>query len=199
MATLSFSLHILRRIAETTSVGTLDRAIDANDICLVWLLIENCAMMNDAVFGHACRKGQTEIVRMLLDLPLAHGVHPAANNSYALRTASERGHTEIVRLLLDLPLAHGVHPAANNNYALRSACAQEHIEIVRLLLDLPLERGVNPSAALRLASFYGYKDIVQMIIDLPQERGVVVDKHDIRFARGNGHTEIVRMLKAKIP
>ena len=59
--------------------------------------------MNPAASGAlSSAGGQTEIVRMLLELPLER----AANE--ALRMASERGHTEIVSLLRDLQLERGV-------------------------------------------------------------------------------------------
>jgi hypothetical protein len=53
---------------------------------------------NEAIRG-ACQRGQTEIVRLLLDLPLKRGVNPGAYDNYALRISSEKGFTEIVRLL----------------------------------------------------------------------------------------------------
>jgi len=42
----------------------------------------------------------TEIVRLLLDLPLERGLNP--DNNDARRLACVNGYTEIVRLLLDL-------------------------------------------------------------------------------------------------
>ena len=61
----------------------------------------------------ASRNGHTEIVRLLLDLPLERG--PGAGDNYAIQRASRNGYTEIVRLLLYLPPERGVHPAAYRN------------------------------------------------------------------------------------
>jgi ankyrin repeat protein len=89
---------------------------------------DNHALIIASIHGH------TEIVRLLLDLPLERGVDPSARDNMALRCASENGRTKIVRLLLDLPLERGVNPATNDNYALRKAGYYGHTEIVRLLL-----------------------------------------------------------------
>jgi len=103
--------------------------------------------------------GHTEIVRLLIDLPLNRGVDPGARDKKAFRTACERCHTEIVRLLFDLPLNRGVNPAARDNEALRSACANGHTEIVRMLLDLPLDRGV---ATMKHLGLHASWDILTM-------------------------------------
>ena len=81
--------------------------------------INPLAFDNDA-FQLACENGHTEIVRLLVNLPLEIDV--AADNNIALRAACANCHTEIVRLLLDLPLERGVDLAANKNEALRNAC-----------------------------------------------------------------------------
>jgi len=169
-------------------------------------LLETWALQRASLRGH------TEIVRMLLELPLDRGVDPSANDNDAFIWACRNGHTKIARLLLDLPLERGVNPAANDNYPLETACTNGHTEIVRLLLDLPLNRGVNPSAcnndAIRTASInghtnlYGYTEIVRLLLELPPERGVdptAENNEALRFASRHGQTDIVRLLKAKIP
>jgi len=165
------SLNILRTIATTT----LNDAFELDNACLVWLFLENGANdfpTTDKIFQNAYTHGHTEIVRLILDLPLERGV--TARDNEALRFASQNGHTEIVRLLLDLPLERGVNPAANDNYAIRHASIRGHTEIVSMLIDLPPERGVaaNVNAALICAIQNGHTEIVSMLIDLPPERGV---------------------------
>ena len=152
--------------------------------------------------------GRTEVVRMLLDLPLERGVDPSSRNNDALRFASLRGRTEVVRMLL-AQRGRGVEPSDDNNYALRVASREGHIEVVRLLLDEPAGpggRGVEPSAdnngALRWASAYGHAEVVRMLLDEPTGpggRGVdpsADDNYALRWASSFGHTEVVRMLLA---
>jgi len=78
-------------------------------------------------------RGRTEIVRMLLDLPLERGVNPSARFNAPLNYACRNGHTEIVRMLLALPLERGVNPAAHNNAALRLASERGFADICELL------------------------------------------------------------------
>jgi len=58
-------------------------------------------MRNNAALSWACYNGHTEIVRLLLDLPLNRGVVP--NYNALLQRAYSNGRVDIVRLLLDLP------------------------------------------------------------------------------------------------
>ena len=69
---------------------------------------------------------------------------PAAEDSYAIRIASNYGQTEVVRMLLDYPRAdpntgivqmhRRADPTANDNDAIRMASRNGHIEVVKLLL-----------------------------------------------------------------
>ena len=93
------ALNLLRKIAETTSLADV-----AGDACLLRLMIADGATVNDGMFIRACTDGHTEIVRLLLDLPLERGVHPDANDNQPLQLACANGFIEIVRLLLELPL-----------------------------------------------------------------------------------------------
>jgi len=135
-------LRILRKIASSQIPIALNSAFDVVSFALL-LEADPSADYNEA-FRLASDNGHTEIVRLLLELPLDRCVNPAARDNYAIRLASDNGHTEIVRLLLELPLDRGVNPAANNNEALWHASLKGQMEIVRMLLQLPLERGVNP-------------------------------------------------------
>ena len=69
---------------------------------------------------HASRDGQTEIVKMLLDLDSSHGVDPSVNDNCVLLSAALSGHTEIVRMLLELNPSRGVNPSVNKNQAIPS-------------------------------------------------------------------------------
>jgi len=130
------SLRLLRAIAKaTTPITAVETA--AGDLAL--LAIEDGLIDVLNVFMHACRDGHTEVVRLILDLPLERGVDPTARDNEALRHASLNGNTEIVRLLLALPPDRGVNLSARDNEALRHACVRHacyhgHTEIVRMLL-----------------------------------------------------------------
>jgi len=103
--------------------------------------------------------GHTEIVRMLLDLPLTRGVNPAAENNEALQFTCSMGHTQIVRILLELPTERGVDPRVNG--LIQYAIQHGHTEIVRLLLEP--ERGVNLLVALQCAILNGRTEIQRML------------------------------------
>jgi hypothetical protein len=76
------SLDILRTIACTTAQSTLNDAVKSGDLHLVQLIIESGEVVDDDAFLRACEC--TEIVRLLLDLPLERGVHPGAGDNWAL-------------------------------------------------------------------------------------------------------------------
>ena len=107
LAPLAQSLHlkILRAIANTRTIPTLETA--AGDVGLIWLLIIETGANANTTFQLAVKHGHTDVVRMVLELPLEHGVNPAEHDNEALLNACHNGHTEIVRLLLDLPLERG--------------------------------------------------------------------------------------------
>jgi hypothetical protein len=58
---------------------TLDKA--SEDENLVWLAIENGAIVDNTTFIRACQLRQTEIVRQLLELQLERGVNPSAHDN----------------------------------------------------------------------------------------------------------------------
>jgi hypothetical protein len=107
-------VNILRAIAQTTCPISLENAIRAGNVEHVWLALElgvddalcmgacedteivrmllepergvdPAARDNYALTLAACVSGHTDIVRLLLELPLDRGVDPAARNNYALR------------------------------------------------------------------------------------------------------------------
>jgi len=145
------SLNILRTIAKTRALITLDDVLASDNVWLVWLILESGAIIDPDTFQTACAEGRTDIVRVFL--APERGVDSAVMDR-AFQLASKHGHTEIVRSLL--APEREVNPATHDNWALQNACYHGHTEIVRLFLDLPLERGVNPAAfdnlALRIAT-----------------------------------------------
>ncbi len=84
----------------------------------------NITVFNYIAFRHACYKGHTEIVKMLMNDPR----HISRYNNYCLNCASENGYTEIVRLLLPVS-----DPTNNLCESIKSARKNGHTEIVNLL------------------------------------------------------------------
>lgn len=62
----------------------------------------------------------------------ARQAHPAAEDSYVIKWASEKGHTGVVKLLLHDARAD---PSAKDNYGIKWASRNGHGDIVKLLLD----------------------------------------------------------------
>lgn len=185
----------------------LSRACGLERIEVVRLLLQQPRGVDPSAYNNAILirqgiRGNLEIVRMLLELPLSRGVDPAANDNEILKLACVWGHTEIVRLLLDLPVERGVNPTAGDSYALRKTCTNPRTEIIRMLLA----RGANPAAndneALKTACLCGIPSTVRMLLDLPPERGVDVaaGNYDaLKSAIARGHVEIVHLLLPHVP
>jgi len=51
-------LNIIRTIAQTTT--TLNDAFSTDNVCLVWLMIETGAIVDDEFFQIACNRGHTD-------------------------------------------------------------------------------------------------------------------------------------------
>lgn len=74
------SLEVLRAIAQTPAPVSLEDAVKFGDARLVQLLIINDVdNVSIDTFYIACNLGQTEIVRLILDLPLERGVTSCAS------------------------------------------------------------------------------------------------------------------------
>ena len=172
----------------------------------------------------AAKNGQTEIVKLLLQLPKEKGIDPNARDGLdmtPLHWAVENGHTQIVELLLQ----HGADPNATNT-VLHLAAYKGHTQIVKLLL----QHGADPNAtnkvfkALRLAAQEGHAQIVKLllqhgadvnatntalhqaaiggrtqIVELLLQHGADVNATNtaLRLAAQEGHTKIVELLLEK--
>lgn len=102
--------------------------------------------MNNWAIRIAAKNGHFEVVKLLLEMRMAHpesfrGIDPAANDNYAIRKAAAKGHLEVVRVLLAMKVAHPelfkeIDPAANGNYAIMGASNNGHLEVVKVLLAM---------------------------------------------------------------
>ena len=173
---------VLEHLCETGAVAcdeaTLLAAACAGFVSSVRYLVDtrgvDPAANDNNPLCYAAKNGETDVVQLLLDLPLERGVDPGASDNFALGMAAQNGHADVVRLLLELPLERGVDPAAIDNYAFRYAAKNGHMDVVQLLLDLPLERGVDPAAdnnsVFRYTAVTGQTEVVNLLLALPVGR-----------------------------
>jgi hypothetical protein len=109
-------------------------------------------------FYEAIENKNTEKVALLLK---DSNVNPAANDNWAIGSASYDGSFKIVKLLLNDPR---VDPSDYDNYAFRQSVKNTHIRIFKLLLNDPrVDPSDSNNNAIRLSfydipeSLFGYK------------------------------------------
>ena len=103
---------VLLHLCETDHVAcdafTLAVAASSGFVSTVRYLVGergvNPAAINNCAFRFAAGDGHSDVVQLLIDLPLERGVDPVADNNYAVRYAAKNGHTGVVQLLLALPI-----------------------------------------------------------------------------------------------
>ena len=111
-------------------------------------------LFRDPPLFWACKRGNTEVVRLLLE---AGAPIPDA----ALAAASSNGHADVVCLLLQ---AGASVNDAGHHAPLAMASANGHIEIVRVLL----QGGADPAqdgSALTSASLHGHTEIFKLLLE----------------------------------
>lgn len=155
----------------------LTTAIEAGKYECVEQLIQSgvdvCASdtLGTSPLGLAAFKGDTDILRLLLDDPRTRSVldKPDGNGRTPLMMAAIGGSQPCVELLIQSGADLGVIDAAGAS-ALSLAASGGNIEIARLLLDRGAEIGPRPlEAALR----YGHAEVFALL----NERGKSVDLH----------------------
>jgi hypothetical protein len=150
----------------------------------------NPAIRNNEYILSASRKGNAEIVRLLLD---DDRVNPADRNNQAIAEASEHGHVEVVRLLLKDPR---VDPSVEN-YPLTEASKHGNYEVVELLLK---DRRVDPSAynneAINEAVDWKQIDVIGLLLSHPKVSPTDPDSENnaLQLAIQNGSVGIVKLL-----
>ena len=149
----------------------------------------------------ACRDGDTERVRQLLD----EGAALDEKNEYgftALMEASYHGHTEVAQLLLGKGAAVD-EKNENGSTALMEASMNGRTKGLKLLLDMGAavdEKNENGSTALIWASIYGHTEVVQLLLD----KGAPLDEKDnwngrtaLMLASKEGRTKVMQLLLGK--
>ena len=143
-------------------------------------------------FTAVCKRGCTEIVRLLLADPRSDFFFESSVSGYGLGFAAESGHLVIVELLLRDSRAN---PGAFNNFAVRVAADCGHLEVIRALLQDPR---VNPgdvdNAALNAASSFGHLEVVRLLLSDPRVDPGSQESFSLALAARYGHLEVVRLL-----
>ncbi|KAJ3357303.1 hypothetical protein HDU91_005427 [Kappamyces sp. JEL0680] len=150
-------------------------------------------------FHRACRRGDVELVRLLLEHPLVW----TDNNGYApedlddidinftFSICAEEGLLEIVKILMATGKAD---PSDDANYAIRLASENGHSEIVDVLLT---DRRVDPSVmdnhAIYYAALEGHRQTVEIL--MKDSRVNPADSQNRTFARACQRVENLDILK----
>jgi hypothetical protein len=147
-----------------------------------------------SIFMSACKKGDVEIVHMLLEY--TDFVPPAT----MISVASENGHVTIVERLLQKPIMC-MDPSDDDNFAIRIASENGHVAVVDRLLQEPT-RFVNPSDfdnyAIRFASENGHIEVVERLLQDSRVDPFAVGNYAILWACRNGHIAVVDRLLQEI-
>ncbi|KAG6775341.1 hypothetical protein NC652_013188 [Populus alba x Populus x berolinensis] len=91
-------------------------------------------------FHVAAKRGDLEILRVLMEVHPELSMTVDLTNTTALHTAATQGHIEIVNFLLDSGSSLATIAKSNGKTALHSAARNGHLEVVRALLTI--ERGI---------------------------------------------------------
>ncbi|VDI42961.1 serine/threonine-protein phosphatase 6 regulatory ankyrin repeat subunit A [Mytilus galloprovincialis] len=159
----------------------------------------------------ACKKGQTEVVKLLLDVGMKIN-DTSIHGSSPLILACKGGHYDTVKFLLDLnnqtldSRVDTYKRDINGWSALHAACYKGHTEVVKLLIDVCMnldETSYTGSTPLFLACQRGNFETVKYLLDLNGKN--INSRVDTRKKRVNGlsalhtacingHLDIVKLL-----
>lgn len=165
----------------------------------------NEADKNRGVFSllQACKNGNTEAVRLLLDKGADINEVDPVKGYFPLLLASQNGHTEVVRLLLDKKANVNEINKKSGTFPLLQASHNGHAEVVKLLLDKGADLNVVDKTGdflLLLASRQGHLEIVKLLLEKEADLNAVdpvKGTFPLFLASQNGHTEVVRLLLGK--
>ena len=157
------------------------------------------------VVAYASAQGQTEILKMLLEVGVDGGGSSTrwtvcVEDSY-LRAACRNGHLEVVKVLLNAPNKTTHNMSLDiNGCVLHEACENGHLEVVKYLLNV---RGIDINdehgggTSLRFACLNGHLQVVKVLLNA---KDINVNKTSTRggtplgCAVLNGHLEVVKAL-----
>ena len=195
-----------QRIAPTGYDG-LRKAVANSDVATVLACIEAGMRLDkyddtgETLLINAARKGDTAIVKLLIENGAEIDQIHKQHGSTALMFAAQNGHTKTVQALIDLGANINRGSTVNYYTALMFAADGGHTETVQALIDrgANINQGTtnNGTTALMTAADKGHTETIQALID----RGANINQGTTNngttaliFAAHNGHTETVQAL-----
>ena len=173
-------------------------------------LQEQLQLPNEELFL-ACKGGDVETVRKLLDMPLLYNLNIYINvqtkilGETPLYIACMNGHVEVVKLLLSKEGIYINKPTKIGETPLYIACMKGYVEVVKLLLDRDdIDVNQSPSIGetpLYIACTVGHTAVVKLLLDrddidvnTSRQNGMT----PLKIATKNKHTEIAKLLSKSL-
>ena len=193
---IHYTFDMLIRVIRLDNKTELKRVLDEK--------LYDPTVNNNEPLKFACRIGQTDIVKLLLEYTDEFGnnpVNPGVSQNDPLRSACRNGHTSTVKLLLE---DDRVNPTDKNNEPIRLASRYGNLEIIKLLLLYEKIRNsilikVDPSAVrnqcIQWAARQGFISIVELLIDHPDVNYKDRDNRAYEWAKKFERTEIVELFE----
>ena len=157
---------------------------------MVHLVLNRGVIPDNETFINACRNGELELARFLLD---RYPIDPAADDNQAfLEACDNRGAVDVVRFLLTV---RGIDPTARNDSALLLAVVTGNIGLIHLLLqDGRIDPTKYDNFILDKACFSGNIEVVRALLD--DDRFLHTDISEaLRIATYENHLDVIRLLK----
>tara|TARA_B110001450_G_scaffold55941_1_gene52558 strand:+ start:645 stop:1562 length:918 start_codon:yes stop_codon:yes gene_type:complete len=172
-------------------------------------LQEQLQLPNEELFL-ACKGGDVDTVRILLDMSLLYNLNIYINvqtklGETPLYIACMNGHVEVVKLLLSKEGIYINKPTELGETPLYIACMNGHVEVVKLLLDnKDIDVNQSPSIGetpLYIASSVGHTAVVKLLLDrddIDVNKSMQNGMTPLKIATKNKHTEIAKLLSKSL-
>ncbi|CAK7354688.1 unnamed protein product [Dovyalis caffra] len=152
-------------------------------------------------FHVAAKRGDLEILRVLMEAHPELSMTVDLSNTTALHTAATQGHIEIVDFLLDSGSSLATIARSNGKTALHSAARNGHLEVVRALLTMEpgmvTRKDKKGQTALHMAVKGQNIEVVEELINAESSSVNMIDTKGnsaLHIATRKGRTQIVRLL-----
>ncbi|KAJ5693002.1 hypothetical protein N7462_002425 [Penicillium macrosclerotiorum] len=179
---------------EDMKKGALYRACRRGNEEMVRLLLQHGIKPTHKAINITAEAGYSDIMKLILEaLDPQNADDVKLNETFALSKAAENGHLAVVKLLLDNNVSiDGLSPEEDT--PLHRAAANGYVEVCRLLIS----QGANPNGIkddkmtpAQLAADGGYLSTFQALQECPDPSNYY---NYIRLAAENGHVLMVRYL-----
>lgn len=180
---LTMSLFLPVDMPDFTPESFLEWASDTNNITMVKDLIKNgvdCKTNNNSPIRHASRKGNTEIVKLLLE-------SGAEFQEECIHEMCVQGHAETFKLLLEKKIQFD--KSSTLTYSIMSG----KLEIARLLIEDGADFTAQKNKAIRVAASKGYNNIVKLLLGKGADC-TAKNNESIISSAYNGHAKTVKLL-----